>query len=60
MSVRMPNFLKKENLIYIIKNQTPDGETFYIAKDDAPEEIKQEVEEWNDMVNWSKENYIEL
>ena len=60
MSVVMPNFLKKENLKYIIENNTPDGGTFYVAKDDAPEEIKKEVKEWNEMFERAAKNHIQL
>lgn len=60
MSVVMPNFLRKENIKWVIEVRTPDGGTFYIAKDDAPEEIKQEVKEWNEMFERAKENHIQL
>ncbi len=49
MSVIMPDFLKKENLKWVIEVNTPDGGTFYVAKENAPEEIKKEVREWNEM-----------
>ena len=60
MSVVMPNFLKKENLKWIIEVHTPDGGTFYVAKDDAPKEIKKEVKEWNEMFERAKKNHIQL
>ena len=50
MSVVMPNFLKKENKKWIIENRTHNGDIVYVAKADAPEEIKKEVKEWNKMV----------
>ena len=60
MSVVMPNFLKKENQKWIIEAKTPNGGTFYFAKDDAPEEIKKEVKEWNEMFDRAKKNHIQL
>ena len=60
MSVVMPNFLKKENLKWIIECNTHDGGTFYVAKDDAPEEIKKEVKEWNEMFERAIKNHIQL
>ena len=60
MSVVMPNFLKKENLKWIIECNTPDGGTFYIAKEDAPEEIKKEVKEWNEMFERAINDHIQL
>ena len=60
MSVKMPSFLKEENLKYIIENKTPDGGTFYVAKEDAPEEIKKEVKKWNEMFERAKKNHIQL
>lgn len=59
MSVVMPNFLKKENLKYVIEKNTPNG-TLYIAKDDAPKKIKKEVKEWNAMFERAKRNHIQL
>ena len=60
MSVVMPNFLKKEKLKWITEVHTPDGGTFYVAKDDAPKEIKREVKQWNDMFERAKKNHIQL
>lgn len=60
MSVIMPNFLKKENLKWIAEVHTPDGGTFYVAKEDAPEEIKKEVKQWNEMFERAKKNHIQL
>ena len=60
MSVVMPNFLKKENKKWIIEAKTPNGGTFYFTKDDAPEEIKKEVKEWNEMFDRAKKNHIQL
>ncbi len=60
MSVIMPNFLKEENQKWIIENKTPDGGTYYVAKADAPEEIKIEVKRWNKMFERAKSNNREL
>lgn len=60
MSVIMPNFLKEENLKWIIENKTPDGGTYYVAKDDAPEKIKKEVKRWNKMFERAEKNNREL
>ncbi len=60
MSVIMPKFLEKENLKWIIECNTPDGGTFYVAKDDAPEKIKKEVKKWNEMFERAKKNHIQL
>ena len=57
MSVVMPNFLKKENLKWITEVHTPDGGTFYVAKDDAPSEIKKEVKEWNKMIERAERDH---
>ena len=57
MSVIMPNFLKKENLKWITEVHTPDGGTFYVAKDDAPSEIKKEVKEWNKMIERAERDH---
>ena len=49
MTVVMPDFLKKENKKWMKIVIKPDGSEYYIAKDNAPEEIKKEVKEWNEM-----------
>jgi hypothetical protein len=60
MPVIMPRFLEKENLKWITEVHTPDGGTFYVAKDNAPRKIKKEVKEWNEMFERAKKNHIQL
>ena len=58
--VIMPNFLKKENLKYVIEYNSPDGGTFYKATEDAPKKIKKEIKEWNEMFERAVDNHIKL
>lgn len=60
MSVVMPKFLEKENKKYVIEKYLPNGQAYYVANDDAPEEIKKEVKEWNEMFERAKANHIQL
>ena len=59
MSVIMPIFLRKENQKWITEKNTSKG-IIYVAKDDAPEEIKCAVKDWNVRQEIAKENNIDL
>ena len=60
MSVIMPKFLEPKNKKWIIEVKKEDGFIMYKAKADAPERIKKEVNEWNQMFVVAKKNKIQL
>ena len=60
MSVIMPKFLEPKNKKWIIEIQREDGFIDYKAKEDAPESIKKEINDWNKMFEDAKKNNIQL